>query len=189
MNRIDALVRQYEQFVSLPWERGLPSSQRIWFAVYDKQDERRLRARVGEFELATKKVGHAWDVVDLTDTFAQWMATNDYREEYFAEPEYLDQMALRNFESSVQGLVQRALRKPDAGEGSIVAVLGVACLFGFVKVSKLVKDVEGTVRGRLLVFFPGEHEDKNYRLLDARDGWNYMAVPITAHRSGVGHAC
>ena len=36
------------------------------------------------------------------------------------------------------------------------------------------------VRGRLLVFFPGEHERGNYRLLDARDGWNYLAVPIDA---------
>ena len=27
----------------------------------------------------------------------------------------------------------------------------------------------------------GEHADNNYRMLDARDGWNYMAVPITAH--------
>ena len=189
MNRIEALVRQYEQFVSLPWERGLPPSQRVWFAVYDKQDERRLRARVGEFELATKKGGHIWDMVDLTDTFAHWMAAKDYREDYFAEPEYLDKMALRNFETSVQDKVHQVLGKPENGEASVVAILGVACLFGFMKVSKLVKDVEGRVRGRLLVFFPGEHEDGNYRLLDARDGWNYMAVPITAHRSGVGHAC
>jgi hypothetical protein len=29
------------------------------------------------------------------------------------------------------------------------------------------------------VFFPGVYENNNYRLLDARDGWNYLAVPIT----------
>jgi hypothetical protein len=45
----------------------------------------------------------------------------------------------------------------------------------------VVKDI----RGRLVVFFPGEYEDNNYRLLDARDGWNYLAVPITLH-NGVG---
>jgi len=28
------------------------------------------------------------------------------------------------------------------------------------------------------VFFPGEHEGNSYRLLDARDGWNYLAVPL-----------
>jgi len=38
------------------------------------------------------------------------------------------------------------------------------------------------LEGRLLVFFPGEHHPENhtYRLLDARDGWNYLAVPLLA---------
>lgn len=40
--------------------------------------------------------------------------------------------------------------------------------------------VEDAIRGRLLVFFPGEYQENHYRLLDARDGWNYHAVPITA---------
>ena len=44
--------------------------------------------------------------------------------------------------------------------------------------------VERDIKGRLVVFFPGQYEHNNYRLLDARDGWNYMAVPITAHGSG-----
>lgn len=63
----------------------------------------------------------------------------------------------------------------------MVAVSGVAGLFGFAKVSSIVEAVASKVRGRLVVFFPGEHEDNNYRLLDARDGWNYMAIPIKAH--------
>ena len=44
--------------------------------------------------------------------------------------------------------------------------------------------MEADVTGRLVVFFPGEYEQNNYRLLDARDGWSYMAVPITQHGSG-----
>jgi hypothetical protein len=44
--------------------------------------------------------------------------------------------------------------------------------------------VESDIRGRLVVFFPGHLERSNYRLLDARDGWNYMAVPITLHGDG-----
>jgi hypothetical protein len=50
--------------------------------------------------------------------------------------------------------------------------------------SQVLTLIEGDVRGRLVVFFPGQFEQNNYRLLDARDGWNYMAVPITTH--GVG---
>jgi hypothetical protein len=49
----------------------------------------------------------------------------------------------------------------------------------------MLKEVVKDIRGRLVVFFPGEYEDNNYRLLDARDGWNYLAVPITLH-NGVG---
>jgi hypothetical protein len=56
----------------------------------------------------------------------------------------------------------------------------VASLFGFLKISEVLPMVEGDVKGRLLVFFPGVYEQNNYRLLDARDGWNYHAVPITA---------
>jgi len=35
------------------------------------------------------------------------------------------------------------------------------------------KEVIHDIRGRLLLFFPGEFENNNYRLLDAQDGWNY----------------
>lgn len=64
---------------------------------------------------------------------------------------------------------------------TVVAVQGVASLFGFTKVSLVIKEIENDVRGRLLLFFPGEFDNNNYRLLDARDGWNYLAVPITLH--------
>jgi hypothetical protein len=40
--------------------------------------------------------------------------------------------------------------------------------------------VQDRVAGRLLVFFPGQREGNNYRLFDARDGWNYLALPIEA---------
>ena len=53
-------------------------------------------------------------------------------------------------------------------------------LFGFLRVSELVSRVESSIRGRLLIFFPGEHENNTYRFLDARDGFNYLALPIVA---------
>ena len=43
------------------------------------------------------------------------------------------------------------------------------------------EEVIHDIQGRLLLFFPGEFDNNNYRLLDARDGWNYLAVPITLH--------
>ena len=62
---------------------------------------------------------------------------------------------------------------------AIVAIAGVGALFGVSSVSKVVEQAAPAIQGRLVVFFPGEVEDNNYRLLDARDGWNYMAHAIT----------
>ena len=186
MNRLDALIRHYEHFVSLPWERGLSGSQKVWFVVYNKEDERRLRAQMDEFELATRRAGHGWQEIDLTDAFSRWMADNDYRESYFEEPDYLDDMALEPFRESICDQIRTVLQDPAGNEDRIVALQGVACLFGFTKVSSVIQAVEADIRGRLLVFFPGEYADNNYRLLDARDGWNYRAVPITAHNRNGG---
>ncbi len=62
---------------------------------------------------------------------------------------------------------------------SLLALAGVGALFGLLRISELLPIVENHIRGRLLVFFPGVYVQGNYRLLDARDGWNYMATPIT----------
>jgi hypothetical protein len=79
------------------------------------------------------------------------------------------------------GRLRVALTAEGVDEDTVIAVQGVACLFGFTRVSLVLKEVVKDIRGRLVVFFPGEYEGNNYRLLDARDGWNYLAVPITLH--------
>lgn len=182
MNRIELLRANYARYVSLPWESSLPGPQRIWFAVYDPADERRLRLHLPSFEIATKQAGHGWCLRDLTDAFACWMAQQDYLELYFESPEDLP-CPHPDFERFVANQVRSDLEAAD--EATVVAVAGVASLFGFMKVSKLMQMAEESIRGRLLVFFPGEYENNNYRLLGARDGWNYHAVPITAS-GGVG---
>ena len=176
MSRIEALRANYARYVSLPWDRSLAGPQRIWFGVYNPADERRLRLHLPAFEIATSEAGHSWHLCDLADAFARWMANQDYREAYFESPEDL-RCPHPGFEQFVAELVSAELAAADGD--SVVAVSGVASLFGFMKVSNLMEMVEGSIRGRLLVFFPGEYGDSNYRLLDARDGWNYHAVPIT----------
>ena len=183
MGRIKQLVENYGRFAALPWEKNLAGAQRVWFAVYDKTDERRLRIRLGEFELATKSAKHGWKLVDVAGAFTEWMAAEDYREDYFQAPDDLE-MAMSGFLDFVSARIKSVLDDEAADANTVVAVHGIACLFGLVKVSELIGEVESSIRGRLLVFFPGEFENNNYRLLDARDGWNYLAVPITA-REGV----
>lgn len=184
MNRIESLRANYARYVCLPWDGSLPGPQRIWFGVYDPPDERRLRLLLPSFEIASREARHGWRLCDLTGAFARWMARHDYRETYFASPGRL-RYPHPDFERFVADLVRGELEAAD--EATVVAVAGVASLFGLMKVSRLMEMVEDSIRGRLLVFFPGEHEDSNYRLLDARDGWNYHAVPITA-AGGLGSA-
>ena len=179
MANFDLLLQRYERFITPPWPEGLAGPQRVIFAVYDPRDERRLRMRLGEFEIATKRAGRRWLACDLTDAFPKWMASHKYRDAYFEEPDNLS-TTMGDFEAYTSGLVAARLQDPQADHKSIVAVYGVASLFGFMRVSKLVSSVESEIRGRLLLFFPGQHDDSTYRLLDARDGWNYHAIPITA---------
>jgi len=184
MGQIERLIQSYDTRVSLPWDRNLAGPQRVWFAVYNKAEERRLRRRLEEFEISTKRAKHGWLAIDLTDAFAQWLSTcdEDHRAGYFVAPEHLegDSSPLDDFKTAVIQQMTDALTSSKVDESAVVAIYGVASLFGFMRTSELISKVESAIRGRLLVFFPGEHENNTYRFLDAREGWNYLAVPITA---------
>ena len=185
MTRIDELASRYQNHIGAPWQRNLAGDQKTIFVVYPKSDERKLRARLDLFEMATTSSGHGWRLLDLTDAFARWMADTEYRDVYFEEPDTLTMKLRSDFVQYAAGLLREALSGEDVDEDTVVAVLGVACLFGLTRLSLVLKEVVKDIRGRLVVFFPGEYEENNYRLLDARDGWNYLAVPITLH-NGVG---
>ncbi len=182
MGHIEELVREFERTATLPWEHNLAGPQKVWFALYSPPEERRLRARIGEFELAAKKAGHGWAHVDLTDVFARWMAAQEYRDSYFESPEDIE-LFLPEFVAEVAGTVRDALTDGGTDANTVVAVSGVASLFGLARVSDLVQAVAPDIRGRLVLFFPGERDGSNYRLLDARAGWNYLAVPISATKN------
>lgn len=184
MSHFNRLLRNYQGFVRLPWAEHLAGKQRVWFAVYPPSEERRIRARMQEFQVATIDAGHKWYLVDLTDLPAKWLATNEYREGYFADPE-----AVQAVEEEIRDCAVRAVAAAITADGvdaqTVVAVQGTGSLFGFAHISPIVTGVEDAIRGRLLVFFPGEYERNLYRFMDARDGFNYMAVPITSNESAV----
>lgn len=181
MGRIEELALCYRGHIGAPWQRNLAGDQKTIFVVYPKSDERKLRARMDLFEMATTSTGHRWRLLDLTDAFAQWMADTEYRDAYFEEPETLTMKLRSDFVRYTARRLRDALAADDVDEDTVVAVQGVACLFGYTRASLVLKEVVKDIRGRLVVFFPGEYEENNFRLLDARDGWNYLAVPITLH--------
>ena len=179
MNRIDRLLERYKAHIALPWRQDLAGAEKAIFIVYEKADERRLRARMERFEVATKEARHGWVECDLTSAFAAWMAGLEYRESYFEFPQDLDLKLDDDFLEHLAAQLRGQLTAVEADENTVLAVSGVASLFGFARVSELMQAVQDDIRGRLVVFFPGEYENSNYRLLDARDGWSYLAVPIT----------
>jgi len=177
MNEIEKLRRAYENELTRHWNQNLASVQKVWFARYAPHQERRLRAAFGEFAVATQKAGHGWFSCDLTTSFAQWLDTKDYRESYFENPDDIE-LPLEAFPEFAAGLITAAAQ--EATDNDVVAVWGVASLFGLARLSSVVGEFAPSIKGRLLVFFPGQRDGSNYRLLGARDGWNYHAVPIEA---------
>jgi hypothetical protein len=182
MSRVEELASIYERHVSAPWQRTLAGAQRVMMVVYEKELERLLRARLGEFEQATRRSGYGWVVVDCTRWFAEWMAAEDYREAYFEDPALLSMKLDGEFRPHVALRLTTVLESSD--DDAVVALIGVASLYGFVRVSDVIRELEHAIRGRLVVFFPGTKTENSYRLLDARDGWNYLANGITLHEGG-----
>lgn len=185
MSYVDDLLTAYRKFVALRWQRNLAPPQRVWMAVYPPEQERRLRLHLPAFKTATLEEHHSWSLVDVTKSFETWMAGHEYRDAYFEDPDLLES-GLPAFFAHLVEEVRTAIAAHDDPNG-VVALLGAGTLFGLgdaLKVSALLNAVNDTIAGRLLVFFPGEHEGNRYRLLDARDGWNYLATPIKANGSG-----
>lgn len=181
MNAIDRLLSNYSRQVRLPWSANMAGRQRVWFAVYPPAEERRVRARLPQFESLTLEANHGWTTVDLTSLLPEWISAHEYREAIFAEPEHFS--ANSELEDLTVERVGQGCCREEVNAASVVAVTGLASLFDFIRVSSLIERVEDRVSGRLLILFPGEYTGNVYRFMEARDGFNYMAVPITSAES------
>ena len=182
MGRIEDLAERFHRHIATPWQRTIAGAQRVIMVVYDKELERTLRERIGLFEEACRGTKHEWQQVDLTTSFAQWLAKDEYSESYFESPEDLTLRLEEEFPRVVAAAIREKLVAVD--HDSVVGLFGVGSLFGLARVSAILRLVETDIRGRLVVFYPGQFELNKYRLLDATDGFNYMAVPITLHGEG-----
>ena len=181
VSRAKRLIQSYTSYISVPWRDDAAAAQRVVFCVYNETEERSIVARVDEFEIATRQAGHNWAIFDLTNTFAVWLASQRYAESYFQKPHLLSTL-LPKYQAFIAEEFSAFLKTNNLDQHVVVAIKGVASLFGFLKVKEVVDHLAPMVKGRLLVFFPGSYENNNYRLLDGYDGWNYLAVPITADK-------
>lgn len=182
MSRVSDLLDAYSSELALPWRAGLSGGERVWMLVYPPDMERLMRAALPRFELATRESNRGWQQIDVTDNFGRWLAGHRYAEAFFAEPSDLTTAIIDQFESDLVSEVRGRLMA--ASENDVVVLVGIGSVFPFVRASSVIKAIDEVVNGRLLVLFPGLHEPDthSFRLLDARDGFNYRARIIDTQR-------
>jgi hypothetical protein len=175
LSSTEELLVELKKRLTVPWRDDEPPAGRIWILWYDKANERRVRGRLSEFRLATEQAGREWREFDIAPRFGSWVALQPWFERLAKRPGSLSTV-LPQFEVYLAESIKRELAA--CGRNDILALTGIASLFGLTRASSLIGNVADSVPGRLLVTFPGAHRGGIYRLLDARDGWNYLAVPI-----------
>lgn len=178
MSRVSDLVDAYKAELSLTWKDNVSGGERVWMLVYPPDLERQMRHALPSLELATSQAGRVWRVLDVSDDFGLWLSSHRHAEAFYEEPSDLTQSILDQFEATLVARVRETLE--GAPENAVVALVGIGSIFPFLRASSVIKSVDSAVTGRLLVLFPGLHdpESHSFRLLDARDGFNYRARVI-----------
>lgn len=175
MYSFDEILIAYRRQVRIPWRPDAPPSARIWILWHPPSMHLKISGRIGEFEDATRQAGHGWSSLDLSPLFGHWVAQNEMFQSLLEMPEELRGL-LPQFETAACEAVLEAANR--SGPNDVLVIQGCGSLFGLAKLSPILDRVSHAIPGRLLVVFPGRHASGIYRLLDARDGWNYHAVPI-----------
>jgi hypothetical protein len=175
LSNIEELLDDFKRRLAVPWRDDEPPAGRIWILWYDKANERRVRGRLGEFQFAAEQAGKGWRECDIAPRFGAWVAQQPWFERLAKRPGSLSTV-LPQFEDDLARSIKSELSA--CRHNDILALSGIASLFGLTRASSLIDQIASSVPGRLLVTFPGAHRGGIYRLLDARDGWNYLAVPI-----------
>jgi len=177
VNYVDRLIAAFQAQLRHPWSADRSGGERVWFLVIDPDKMRSVLAQKEAFRQAAQGAGKQWHEIDLTDTFGSWMASLEYANHYFARPQRAASLP-GDFVEWLRKDVERQIQDAQLGRHSLLVLSGTESLFGLTKLSGVVHSIEDSVPGRLLVLFPGQYHQPQYRLLDARDGWNYLAVPI-----------
>lgn len=183
MSLAQTILEKLKEYLTLPWPQNVSARERVVMVVYPPNDERKLRRLLesGEFSREIATTDHGWTELDLGPEFSKWLAGSEYAEQYLQRPERLwdDSGNIRGLREHL--IYQVAEKCKAMTSNDVLALVGGGGLFGLFSVSSLVEQIESHIPGRLVIFFPGEHDAKNnsYRLLGAKDGWGYLAVPIT----------
>jgi hypothetical protein len=177
MNYVERLNEGLKLQLRHPWTSDRSGGERVWFLVFDADKLPAVLARKAMFEMTTKAAGKKWVEIDISNAFGEWMAGHRYAQRYFARP-HLATTIPEDFTKSLVDHITDQIVERQLDDQSLLVITGTESLYGIGKVSHITRLIEDAIPGRLLVFFPGEYTEPHYRFLDARDGWNYLAVPI-----------
>lgn len=184
MSKIDSLIESYKRHISLPFRKERDLTQRTWIAVYPPEEELRLRSKVDEFEIATKANEYHWKSIDFTDSLADWLDSmpEQKRKECLADDENTADIAKPLFMRFLAEKIKTSIEETpvEKVDKTVFAILGTMGIYDFAFISEVFECLSKNLPGNLLLFFPGEKEGNIYKFLNARKGWNYMAVPILA---------
>lgn len=178
MAKVDDLIKKFGNIIKEPWTKGLSGQEKVWFLVFDPNELRRVEFKLGEFEILTTNAGRKWHVLSLQGFFTDWMAKHDYKEAYFEDPEYISDALQGDFKEYVLERLNEMMTERN-DEDTLLVLKDVSSIFGFLKLSEVINALSNKIKGRMMVLFPGEYSNRQYRLMDARDGWDYLARPIT----------
>lgn len=107
--------------------------------VYDPAEQRKIDLRLGDFEAATVKAGKKWISISVKQCFPTWMSTHEYKDEYFNNPEYIvDQLEAEFIPYAIQYLKDE-FKKIEQDTETLIAIRDVSALFGFVRLSEVLK--------------------------------------------------
>jgi hypothetical protein len=177
MTYVDRLNQALKDRLRHPWSQDKSGGERVWFLVFDPDKLRTVLAHKEAFRLSTEAAGKRWEEIDISREFGAWMANHRYARRYFARPSLATTIA-DDFASALVANIKRQMDERRVDEQTLVVITGTESLYGINKLSHVTRLLEDAIPGRLLVFFPGEYREPQYRFLDARDGWNYLAIPI-----------
>ena len=176
MSKVNQLLSKFENIIKEPWPTGLSGQEKVWFLIFDPADLKKVHFKLGEFEIATKNANREWLLISLNEYFTNWLANHDYKEEFFNEPEYISDALQEDFRHYIILEINKKLEQHS--DNTLIVLKDASAIFGFIKLSEIVQDTANKIKGRLMVLFPGEFTNNQYRLMDARDGWDYLARPI-----------
>jgi hypothetical protein len=127
MTRINQLLENYRSHIRMPLRADLPASQRVWFAVYPAEEERRLISRIDEFEMATTAAGHPWVRIDLKGCLARWLPSVDEEEraEWFKRPEVIELYAQSEWVQVLTEYFKKEAARAARPECTVFALTGL----------------------------------------------------------------